>query len=110
MQNYSQLIFLCFDKFEKHFQSDFLALQQHHDLLHSVFCLTYKLQNLEDALPKTGETGGSGRGSAGQKSSFKSPGSSSTTTPIMSSSDRSWSDLEETTLEGEKISCFAVGG
>jgi len=28
----------------------------------------------------------------------------------MSSSDRSWSDLEETTLEGEKISCFAVGG
>ena len=56
------------------------------------------------------ETGGSGRGSAGQKSSFKSPGSSSTTTPIMSSSDRSWSDLEETTLEGEKISCFAVGG
>ena len=59
---------------------------------------------------KAGETGGSGRGSAGQKSSFKSPGSSSTTTPIMSSSDRSWSDLEETTLEGEKISCFAVGG
>ena len=56
-----------------------------------------------------GETG-SGRGGAGQKSTFKSPGSSSTTTPIMSSSDRSWSDLEETTLEGEKISCFAVGG
>ena len=60
MQNYFQLIYLCFDKFKKHFQSDFLALQQHHDLLHSVFCLTYKLQNLEDALPKTGETGGTG--------------------------------------------------
>ena len=57
-----------------------------------------------------GETGGLGRGLVGQKSSFKSPGSSSTTTPIMSSSDRSWSDLEETILEGEKISCFAVGG
>ena len=57
-----------------------------------------------------GGRGETGRGGAGQKSTFKSPGSSSTTTPIMSSSDRSWSDLEETTLEGEKISCFAVGG
>ena len=57
MQNYFQLIYLCFDKFKKHFQSDFLALQQHHDLLHSVFCLTYKLQNLEDALRDSGETG-----------------------------------------------------
>ena len=57
-----------------------------------------------------GETGAGVRGGAGQKSTFKSPGSSSTTTPIMSSSDRSWSELEETTLEGEKISCFAVGG
>ena len=56
---------------------------------------------------------GSSKGEAslvGRKSTFKSPGTSSTTTPIMSSSDRSWSDLEETTLEGEKISCFAVGG
>ena len=35
---------------------------------------------------------------------------STTRSPVMSSSDRSRSNLEETTLEGEKISCFAVGG
>ena len=30
--------------------------------------------------------------------------------PIMSSSDKSWSDLEETIIGGERISCFNVGG
>ena len=54
--------------------------------------------------------GNKGEARGGTKSTFKSPGTSTTTTPIMSSSDRSWSDLEETSLEGEKISCFAVGG
>ena len=44
----------------------------------------------------------------GQKAMFKSPAAA--TMPIMSSSDRSWSDLEETSLEGEQISCFPVGG
>ena len=43
MQNYFQLIYLCFDKFKKHFQSDFLALQQHHDLLHN-FAILLNLQ------------------------------------------------------------------
>lgn len=46
----------------------------------------------------------------GQKSAFKSPAPPSTTLPIMSSSDRNWSELEETNLEGEQISCFSVGG
>ena len=51
------------------------------------------------------------QGRQGQKSAFKSPQAvSSSTLPIMSSNDRSWSELEETTLEGEQISCFAVGG
>ena len=30
--------------------------------------------------------------------------------PIMSSSDTTWSELEETSLDGEQISCFNVGG
>ena len=43
---------------------------------------------------------------------FKSPGDrgGQTGIPIMSSSDSSWSALEETHLDGEQISCFNVGG
>jgi len=45
------------------------------------------------------------------KSAFKPPQSvPNTTIPIMSSSDNSWSELEDTSLEGEQISCFNVGG
>jgi len=45
------------------------------------------------------------------KSAFKPPQSvPNTTIPIMSSSDSSWSELEDTSLEGEQISCFNVGG
>eukprot|EP00092_Neocalanus_flemingeri_P026024 GFUD01028209.1.p1 GENE.GFUD01028209.1~~GFUD01028209.1.p1 ORF type:complete len:816 (+),score=121.42 GFUD01028209.1:274-2721(+) len=51
--------------------------------------------------------GKDGRG----KSAFKPPQSvPNTTIPIMSSSDTSWSELEDTSLEGEQISCFNVGG
>lgn len=51
--------------------------------------------------------GKDGRG----KSAFKPPQSvPNTTIPIMSSSDSSWSELEDTSLEGEQISCFNVGG
>ena len=42
------------------------------------------------------------------KQSFKSPLAQNI--PIMSSSDTSWSELEETSLDGEQISCFNVGG
>lgn len=42
------------------------------------------------------------------KQSFKSPAAQNI--PIMSSSDTSWSELEETNLDGEQISCFNVGG
>jgi hypothetical protein len=42
---------------------------------------------------------------------FKSPSAPScTAVPIMSSSDKTWSELEETRLDGERISCFNVGG
>ena len=42
---------------------------------------------------------------------FKSPSApSSSAVPIMSSSDKTWSELEETRLDGERISCFNVGG
>ena len=45
------------------------------------------------------------------KSAFKSPaGVPNACIPIMSSSDTSWSELEETSLDGEQISCFNVGG
>jgi len=45
------------------------------------------------------------------KSAFKPPQSvPNTTIPIMSSSDSTWSELEDTSLEGEQISCFNVGG
>ena len=45
------------------------------------------------------------------KSAFKSPqGVPNTCLPVMSSSDTSWSELEETNLDGEQISCFNVGG
>jgi hypothetical protein len=30
--------------------------------------------------------------------------------PIMSSNDNNWSELEETIIDGERISCFVVGG
>jgi len=51
--------------------------------------------------------GKDGRG----KSAFKPPQSvPNTAIPIMSSSDSSWSELEDTSLEGEQISCFNVGG
>jgi len=51
--------------------------------------------------------GKDGRG----KSAFKPPQSvPNTTIPVMSSSDTSWSELEDTSLEGEQISCFSVGG
>ena len=47
----------------------------------------------------------------GSKSAFKSPQSvPNTSIPIMSSSDNNWSELEETNLEAEQISCFNVGG
>ena len=49
-----------------------------------------------------GKEHGHGRG----KPSFKSPAN----IPIMSSSDNNWSELEETSLDGEHISCFNVGG
>ena len=59
----------------------------------------------ETARHGSAETGGKdGRG----KQSFKSPQAQHI--PIMSSSDTSWSELEETSLDGEQISCFNVGG
>lgn len=42
-------------------------------------------------------------------SGFKTGGGGATV-PIMSSSDNSWSDLDETVINGERISCFVVGG
>ena len=39
------------------------------------------------------------------KSAFKPP-----VVPIMSSSDTTWAELEETVIDGERISCFRVGG
>ena len=54
------------------------------------------------------DTQGSKDGQRGGKQSFKSPLAQNI--PIMSSSDTSWSELEETSLDGEQISCFNVGG
>lgn len=45
--------------------------------------------------------------SPAHKAAFKSGPS---TVPIMSSSDKSWADLEETIIGGQRISCFKVGG
>ena len=42
------------------------------------------------------------------KSAFKPPSVSAV--PIMSASDKSWAELEETFIDGERISCFIVGG
>ena len=44
------------------------------------------------------------------KQAFKSPHGPNQNIPILSSSDTSWSELEETQLDGEQISCFNVGG
>lgn len=45
------------------------------------------------------------------KSAFKPPSLTPVScVPIMSSSDKSWSELEETLVDGERISCFNVGG
>lgn len=50
-------------------------------------------------------------GRSSTKPIFKSPQSvPNQTIPILSSNDKSWSELEETNLEGEQISCFNVGG
>ena len=49
------------------------------------------------------------------KSAFKPPPvtiapQNMSAVPIMSSNDKSWSELEETIIDGERISCFNVGG
>ena len=62
----------------------------------------------EERRAREGRSEGKDGPRPGQKAMFKSPATA--TMPIMSSSDRSWSDLEETSLEGEQISCFPVGG
>jgi hypothetical protein len=59
----------------------------------------------------------SGKGGGGHRlmattpaAAFKSPSAPGTAVPILSSNDKTWSELEETRLDGEPISCFNVGG
>jgi hypothetical protein len=77
-------------------------------------------QRLEAERKAKEESKEAAKGSGGHKlnsitpaAAFKSPPAPSTSAvavPIMSSSDKTWSELEETRVDGERISCFNVGG